>query len=46
MTERQFHDTLTAYNAISVEFIRAGMQNLALTRDTQAKWRFADTAQN
>jgi len=46
MTERQFHDTFTAYNAISVELIRAGMENLPLTRDTQAQWRFADAAQN
>jgi len=42
MTERQFHDTVLAYGPIPVEFIRAGMENLSLKRDTQPQWRFAE----
>jgi hypothetical protein len=42
MTEREFHDTLLTYNAIPVELIRAGMENLPLARDTRAQWRFAE----
>src|SRR6185295_14598367 len=32
MTEQQFHDTFLAYNAMSVELIRAGMENVSLKR--------------
>lgn len=42
MTDRQFNDTVLTYNAIPIEFIRAGMLNLPLTRETKASWRFAD----
>src|SRR5438874_104682 len=42
MSEREFHDTVLAYNAIPVEFIRTGMENLSLKRDTQPQWRFAE----
>ena len=40
MSERQFHDTVLAYNAIPIELIRAGMLNLPLTRETRAGWKF------
>jgi len=42
MTEREFHDAVLTYNAIPVELIRAGMENLPLSRDTRAQWRFAE----
>jgi uncharacterized protein (DUF885 family) len=42
MTDKQFNDTVLAYNAIPIEFIRAGTLNLPLTRETKASWRFAD----
>src|SRR4029077_13814661 len=41
MSERQFHDTVLTYNAIPIEFIRAGMLNLPLTRETKPAWKFA-----
>jgi hypothetical protein len=41
MTDKQFNDTVLTYNAIPIEFIRAGMLNLPLTRETQPSWRFA-----
>ncbi len=40
MSEREFNDTVLTYNSIPVEFIRAGMLDLPLTRDTQSSWRF------
>ena len=46
MSEREFHDTVLLYNAIPVELIRAGMENLPLTPETQPAWRFADTGKN
>jgi hypothetical protein len=42
MSEREFHDTVLLFNAIPVEFIRAGLENLPLTRETRAQWRFAE----
>jgi uncharacterized protein (DUF885 family) len=42
MSERQFHDTFMAYNAISVELIRAGMENVPLKRDSRSQWKFAE----
>jgi len=40
MTEREFNDTVLTYNAIPVEFIRAGMENVSLKRDQPASWEF------
>ncbi|HEY3860974.1 MAG TPA: DUF885 family protein [Verrucomicrobiae bacterium] len=40
MTERQFNDTVLTYNAIPIEFIRAGMENVPLRRDQPASWEF------
>jgi uncharacterized protein (DUF885 family) len=42
MSDRQFHDAVLACNAIPVEFIRAGLLNLPLRRETRSGWRFAD----
>ena len=41
MTNRQFHDTILTYGPIPVELIRAGMENLPLTRDSKPSWKFA-----
>ncbi len=40
MTERDFNDTVLTYNAIPIEMIRAGMENVPLTRDQPASWEF------
>jgi uncharacterized protein (DUF885 family) len=40
MTERDFNDTVLTYNAIPVEMIRAGLENVPLTRDQPASWEF------
>jgi uncharacterized protein (DUF885 family) len=40
MTERQFNDTVLTYNAIPIEMIRAGMEDVPLTRDQPASWEF------
>jgi uncharacterized protein (DUF885 family) len=40
MTERQFNDTVLTYNAIPIEMIRAGMEDVPLTRDQLASWEF------
>jgi hypothetical protein len=41
MTNKQFHDAILTYGPIPVELIRAGVENLPLTKDYQAQWRFA-----
>ena len=41
MTERQFHDAVLTYNAIPIEFIRAGLLTTPLAPDTQPNWKFA-----
>jgi len=40
MTERQFNDTVLTYNAIPIEMIRAGMEDVPLTRGQPASWEF------
>jgi uncharacterized protein (DUF885 family) len=40
MTEREFNDTVLTYNAIPIEFIRAGMEDVPLRRDQPASWEF------
>ncbi len=40
MMEREFNDTVLTYNAIPIEFIRAGMENVPLRRDQPANWEF------
>ena len=40
MTEREFNDTVLTYNAIPIEMIRAGMEDVALTRDQPSSWEF------
>lgn len=39
-TEQQFHDAVLAKNAIPIEWIRAELLNLPLTRDTRPTWKF------
>ena len=41
MKERDFNDTVLTYNAIPIEMIRDGMENIPLTRDMPASWEFA-----
>jgi uncharacterized protein (DUF885 family) len=41
MTDKQFHDAILTYGPIPVEMIRAGLENLPLTNDAQAAWKFA-----
>jgi uncharacterized protein (DUF885 family) len=41
LTEKQFNDTVLTYNAIPIELIRDGMENVPLTRDMKANWDFA-----
>ena len=40
MAEREFNDAVLSYNAIPIEFIRAGMENVPLKRDQPASWEF------
>lgn len=40
MTEQEFHDAVLARNAIPIEWIRAELLKLPLTRDIQSTWRF------
>jgi uncharacterized protein (DUF885 family) len=40
MSEKQFNDTVLTYGPMPVEFIRAGILNLPLARDTKSSWRF------
>ncbi|MBS0196045.1 MAG: DUF885 domain-containing protein [Planctomycetes bacterium] len=41
MTDKQFNDTVLTYGPIPVDFIRAGMTNAPLARDSKAAWKFA-----
>ena len=40
MTEREFHDAILHENAMPIEILRAGMENLKLTRDYKTNWYF------
>lgn len=40
MTNREFHDTILHENSMSIEFLRADMENLKLTKDYQTNWKF------
>ena len=42
MTNRQFHDAILQGGRMPVEMVRARLENLPLTRDYTARWRFAD----
>ena len=42
MTNRQFHDAILQGGRMPVEMVRARLENLALTRDYRAQWRFDD----
>jgi len=41
MTDREFHDTVLAHNAIPIELIRAGIVGTPLEPDSSSVWRFA-----
>ena len=42
MTNRQFHDAILQGGPMPVEMVRARLENLPLTRDYRAHWRFDD----
>ena len=42
MTNRQFHDAILQGGRMPVEMVRARLENLPLTRDYRAQWRFAE----
>ena len=42
MTNRQFHDTILQGGRMPVEMARARLENLPLTRDYRAQWRFSE----
>ena len=44
MTNRQFHDAILQGGRMPVEIVRARIENLPLTRDYRAQWRFDDPA--
>jgi uncharacterized protein (DUF885 family) len=41
LTEKQFHDAVLASGPIPIEFVRAGLLERPLTRESRAAWRFA-----
>ncbi len=41
MSDRDFHDAVLKANQMPIELLRALLENQPLTRDYQAKWRFA-----
>ncbi len=40
LTEQEFNDEVLSQNAIPIEWIRAELLNLPLTRDVKSNWRF------
>lgn len=40
ISDRQFNDEVLSFNAIPIEFIRAGMLRVPLTKDQKPSWRF------
>jgi len=42
MTDRAFHDAVLQGGPMPIAMVRARLENLALTRDGPAPWRFAD----
>lgn len=41
MTEKQFNDAVLTYGPIPIEFVRAGVLDRPLTRESRSSWRFA-----
>ena len=41
VTEQQFNDAVLAENSMPIELLRAALEKLPLTRDTQPSWKFA-----
>lgn len=42
LTEKQFNDAVLEQGPIPIEYIRAALSGVPLTRDAKASWRFAD----
>jgi len=42
MTDRAFHDAVLQGGPMPIAMVRARLENIALTRDGPAPWRFAD----
>jgi uncharacterized protein (DUF885 family) len=42
LSERDFHDAVLKANQMPIELLRALLENQPLTREYQAKWRFAE----
>lgn len=40
MSDKQFHDTILHENSMPIEILRTDMENLKLTKDYQAQWKF------
>jgi len=40
MTDKQFNDTILHENSMPIEILRADMENLTLTKDYPAQWKF------
>ena len=44
MTDRAFHDAVLQGGPMPIAMVRARLENLPLTRDGPAPWKFADAA--
>src|SRR5579862_268333 len=42
MSDKEFNDSILKYGPIPIEYIRDGMLNISLTRDTKPAWRFGE----
>jgi len=40
MSDREFHDAILQENSMPIELLRADLENLKLTRDFKASWKF------
>jgi len=40
MTDREFHDAILHENSMSIELLRADLENQQLTRDFKTSWKF------
>jgi hypothetical protein len=39
-TDREFHDAILHENEMTIEMLRADLENLPLTRDYKTNWKF------
>jgi hypothetical protein len=42
MSEKEFNDAVLKQGPIPVEYVRAALENIALTRESKAEWRFGE----